>query len=165
VDFDVDVSDTVFYNKFMALRGYDCTVVTRKRSGFHPDPEDCGDEQETVVIRPNVEGVETVPLHLHRVQKGADLGIQIVFPDLREWVLGGGAEPLQVYCADKGIALGSYVVPPVRVERLVDGSKEFLQLLVCVWASGHLPWSGAAASDQDWGRAQASVIELGLRLG
>lgn len=92
-DFDVDVGDTLFKEKFMAYMGHDETVVTIERSGDYPDQED----RDEPPFPPNVERVDTVPLQTHPIQKDADLGTQIAFPDLHEWVTGGVVEPLQLY--------------------------------------------------------------------
>ena len=49
-------------------------------------------------------------------------------------------------------------------ERVVADGAKFLDLPVRLRASGCLPRSGAGASDQERGRGQAGVVELGLHL-
>ncbi len=74
------------------------------------------------------------------------------------------ASPLHLHRFQKGVELESQVAFPGLHERVVTDGAELLELLVRLWAGGCLPRSSASASDQDWGRGQAGVVELGLHL-
>ena len=92
-DLNINIINIIFYKKLPALGGHDDTIFTRERCRHHADPED--DRGKILFGDPNADDINASPLHLHRFQKGADLGTQVTFPDLPECGVIARAELLE----------------------------------------------------------------------
>ena len=93
---DINISDIVFAQEFLALASCDNAFIARERFRHHTDPEDDGGGSRRLSGVRDADNIDARPHHTHRVQKGGKPGTQVVFPDITERVVADGAELLEL---------------------------------------------------------------------